>query len=106
VNGLSKAKARLDRLMLEQLSGGEFQPWVIHDLRRVVRSRLAELRLPEHICEAVIGHGKRGLARIYDQHRYASEIREALEAWNAHLHTIVEPGAADNVVPLRAAAEE
>jgi integrase len=99
VNGFSKCAARLQRLMREQLDG-ELSPFTIHDLRRTVRTRLSELRIPEHIAEAVIGHSKRGLARVYNQHRYADEIREALEQWNAKLRGIVEPPPA-NVVALR-----
>jgi integrase len=78
----------------------ELPSFVVHDLRRTVRTRLSELRVPEHIAEAVIGHSKRGLARVYNQHRYATEIREALELWNARLRAIVEPPPA-NVVALR-----
>ena len=39
----------------------------------------------------VIGHGKRGLARVYDQHEYIDEMREALEAWAAKLRSIIAP---------------
>jgi integrase len=55
--------------------------WRLHDLRRTMRTRLAGLRVPEQVAELVIGHGKRGLARVYDQHQYVSEMREALERW-------------------------
>jgi hypothetical protein len=48
----------------------------------------------------VIGHGKKGLSRIYDQHQFADEMREALDAWAAKLRTIVDPPPA-NVVALR-----
>jgi len=46
-----------------------------------MRTRLAGLRVPEQVAELVIGHGKRGLARVHDQHRYVSEMYEALELW-------------------------
>jgi integrase len=101
VNGFSKATTRLQRLMAEEL-GGEPPPFVIHDLRRTVRTRLSELRIPEHIAEAVIGHSRRGLARVYDRHRFAAEIREALELWNAKLRALVEPP--PKVVTLRPTA--
>jgi hypothetical protein len=63
--------------------------WRLHDLRRTMRTRLAALRVPDYVAELVIGHGKRGLARVYDQHRYVSEMREALERWAAELADIV-----------------
>lgn len=99
INGLSKAKARIDAMM------GDVPPWVFHDIRRTVRTRLSALRVPEPIAEAVIGHARKGLARIYDQHEFADEIREALDAWAAKLRTIVgavpaRPGA-ENVVALQ-----
>lgn len=48
----------------------------------------------------VVGHGKRGLQRVYDQHSYELEIREALELWANKLRDIVQPPP-KNVVKLR-----
>jgi len=96
VNGFSKAKERLDTLI------GDIPPWTFHDIRRSVRSRFSALRVPDHVAEMAIGHGRKGLARVYDQHRYETEIREALEAWQASLRLIVNPP--DNVVQLPARA--
>jgi integrase len=102
VAAISKGKLRLDRLMAEEL-GQAVTPFVLHDLRRTVRTRLSELKVPEVIAEMVIGHGKRGLQRVYDQHEYISEQREALEDWARHLRAIVSPDVpADNVLSLRA----
>jgi integrase len=89
----SRAKANLNHTM-------GVSDWVIHDLRRVVRSRLAELRVVEHVAEMVIGHSRRGLQRVYDQYRYKTEIAEALQAWARHLRAIVRPPPRQNVVPL------
>jgi integrase len=74
IGGFSKSKRRLDTAM-------GVEGFVLHDLRRTVRTRLSELRIPEHVAEMVIGHSKRGLARVYDQHRYIEEMRAALKAW-------------------------
>ena len=99
-SSFSKPKARIDRLMVAEL--GEAPPhWTLHDIRRTVRTRLSALRVPDHVAEAVIGHGRKGLARVYDLHRYVDEMREALEKWNALLRSLVMPPPA-NVVPLRA----
>ena len=100
--GFSDAKAKLDRLMAEIL-GGDFRPWRTHDLRRTLRTRLASLRVPDVIAEAVLGHGKRGLQRVYDQHSYEREIREALTLWASKLRDIVEL-APENAVKLEATA--
>jgi hypothetical protein len=50
-----------------------------------------------------LGHGKKGLQRVYDQHQYETEMREALEKWAARLRSIVTPPPA-NVVPMRTSA--
>jgi integrase len=98
VAGFSRAKAQVDKLVTEQL-GVMPPPWVIHDIRRTVRTRLASLRVPDMVAEMVIGHGRKGLQRVYDQHRYVDEMREALELWAARLRDIVTP-APENVVRL------
>lgn len=107
VNGFSKAKQRLDSLMLEELRKDDDEatlpPFVIYDLRRTVRTKLSSLRIPDTVAEMVIGHGRKGLQRVYDQHKFLDEMREALEAWNARLHAIVDPPPA-NVVALAASA--
>jgi integrase len=106
-----KVKTKIDDRMLRTLramarSRGDdpgavqLKPWVVHDLRRTARTHLAALRIPDHIAEMVLGHGKKGLQRVYDQHRYETEMREALTLWAKRLRSIVEPPAADNVVAL------
>ena len=99
ISGFSKGKDRLDKLMVEQL-GSTPSPWVIHDIRRTVRTRLASLRIPDLVAEMVIGHGRKGLQRVYDQHTYEAEMREALELWAARLRDIVTPPP-ENVVHMR-----
>lgn len=101
----SKVKERIDRRMLRTLRalarmrGDDVQavtlpPWVNHDLRRTLRTRLSALRVEDHVAEMVIGHGRKGIQRTYDQHRYLPEMRAALCAWEAALLRIVEPRAA------------
>lgn len=60
-----------------------------------MRTRLSALRVPEPVAEMVIGHARAGLARVYDQHQYADEMRMALEAWAMKLRTIVDPPSGD-----------
>jgi integrase len=93
-----RPKLRLDALMREEL--GELRPWRIHDLRRTARTHLAALGVPDLVAELVLGHAKRGLQKVYDQHRYEPEMREALERWAARLRSIVTPPPA-NVTPLK-----
>jgi integrase len=91
VAGFSKAKTRLDALMTARLSA----PWVTHDIRRTVRTKLASLRVPDQVAEMVIGHGRKGLQRVYDQHTYEPEMREALELWAGLLRDIVTADATE-----------
>ena len=74
VAGFSKAKERLDKLMAERLDK-TLAPWVVHDIRRTVRTRLSSLRVPDMVAEMVIGHGRKGIQRVYDQHSYENEMR-------------------------------
>jgi integrase len=101
-DGLSKSKSRLDERMLTTLRAMarrrgddpaqvKLPDWVLHDLRRVVRTHLSALDVPDHVAEMVLGHGRKGLQRVYDQHKYEPQIREALNRWATRLHEIVEP---------------
>lgn len=114
VNGFSKAKIRLDMQMLRALravsrSRGEhwqaveLEPFVIHDIRRTMRTGLSALPVPDMVRELVIAHAKPGLHRVYDQFAYLDEKRQALELWSCRLRDIVRPPL-KNVVTLRAAA--
>lgn len=98
VNGLSKAKARLARIMREKLDG-ELPDFILHDIRRTFRTRLAELKVSPHIAEAAYGHGKKGIERVYNQYEYQPEIRDAMDAWAIRLRDILEPPP-ENVVKL------
>jgi integrase len=99
VTGFSRAKTLVDKLLAERLEVSP-PPWVIHDIRRTVRTRLASLRVPDMVAEMIIGHGRKGLQRVYDQHRYVDEMREALELWATRLRDIVTPPP-ENVVRMR-----
>jgi integrase len=104
INGFSFQKNKLDGIMTGALGDFEMKPWVLHDLRRTVRTQLSKLKVeetvdgrkrqrrlvPDEVCEMIIGHGRKGMQRIYDQHDYLDEMREALEAWNARLREIVQ----------------
>jgi integrase len=81
-SGFSKAKARLNRV-----SG--IAAYTLHDLRRTVRTRLAELGVLPFVAELVIGHAQTGIHADYDLHRYDAEKRDALERWERRLIKII-----------------
>lgn len=97
VNGFSKAKVRVDKL--SAVTG-----WVLHDLRRTMRTHLSALPVQDMVRELVIAHAKRGLHKVYDQHAYRDEKRRCLELWETRLMSIVEPPP-PNVVELVAGAQ-
>ena len=114
----SKIKKRLDAAMLTELREAarqrgdnpdklKLRPWVNHDLRRSVRTRLSALnigpsarKISQEVKEAVLAHARPGIIGTYDVHGYQQEKLEALEAWGAALADIVEP-APNNIVKLR-----
>src|SRR5262249_29823239 len=49
----------------------ELPPFVIHDLRRAIRSTLPRLRVPTEISERVIGHAQPALIGTYDKYAYS-----------------------------------
>ena len=76
--------------------------WVWHDIRRTVRSKLAELGVPYEIAERVLNHAMGKLERVYNRHGYRQEKAQALQRWADHLMGIVYADQ-DKVVPLRPA---
>ncbi|MBP2444833.1 tyrosine-type recombinase/integrase [Rhizobium leguminosarum] len=92
INGFSRAKAALHDAMLLEMQRvndqAELPDWTLHDVRRTVRTRLSGLRVNADVAEMVIGHGKKGLERVYNQHQYADEMRDALTKWESALRRL------------------
>ncbi|MDP2700429.1 site-specific integrase, partial [Thalassospira sp.] len=110
VSGFTRAKVRLDKLMVEVANEGradsldriEIPPFTIHDLRRTAATGMAGLRFPPHVVEAVLNHRsgtRRGVAGVYNRFDHADEKRAALEAWGNYVTRLAE-GRAGNVVRL------
>jgi integrase len=100
--GWSKAKEKIDARIAK--AGKALSHWTVHDLRRTVATRMAELGVQPHIVEAVLNHvsgHKGGVAGIYNRAVYDKEKRRALNFWAEHVLATVE-GRPAVVVPLRA----
>jgi integrase len=100
ISGFSKAKNRLDMIVEERRTAGAasslpapMPPWVYHDLRRTMRTHLSGFAVPDLVRELVIAHRKPGLHKVYDQHAYREEKREALQLWATALRAIVSHSA-------------
>ena len=72
--------------------GLKAKPATPHDLRRTVATHMARLGIPDRVVGRVLNHGtelRRTItSRVYIQHDYADEKREALEAWAPELRRI------------------
>lgn len=66
--------------------------WTPHDIRRAARTALAKARVRPDTAERFLGHvvGS-AVQRIYDQHDYGDELREAAATWEASLLAMVTP---------------
>jgi integrase len=83
--GWSHCKAVLDK------QTSSIGPWRLHDVRRTVATRMAELGVQPHVVEAVLNHisgHKAGVAGVYNRSSYATEKREALDFWGKHVEAL------------------
>jgi len=75
------------------------QPWVNHDLRRTISTRLTDdISVKETVADAILAHRKKGIEAVYNRAEYVAARRDALEKWGDY----VDPPS--NVTPLRARA--
>lgn len=56
-----------------------------HDLRRTATTHMSELGILRLIVQKVLNHSDGSVTSVYDLYEYASEKREALEAWGRKL---------------------
>jgi len=100
----SDAKADLDLRITAVGHGKQLPAWVLHDLRRSFVTHVSERGLAQpHVVEAIVNHvsgHKGGVAGVYNRAAYATEKRQSLELWGAHVSALVE-GHTSKVVPLR-----
>ena len=75
----------------------------LHDLRRTLRTGLAELRVSFEVAERVLNHAMPGLQAVYNRHNYMAEKRTALALWAEHVLSLAAKREA-TVVAFRPAA--
>jgi integrase len=93
--GLHKPKERLDRAMRDsaQEDGRQFDPWVLHDIRRTVATGLQRLGVRLEVTEALLNHvsgSRSGIVGVYQKHGWDTEKRAALDAWAMHVLGLAE----------------
>jgi integrase len=73
------------------------QPPTPHDLRRTLRTRLAELEIQDEHADQIMNHKRRDIGNVhYNKYKYAPQKRAALAAWYKMLEKIV----ASNIIPM------
>jgi integrase len=80
------------KLRLDGASG--VTNWRIHDLRRTAATGMQRLGVNLQTIEAVLGHvsgSRSGVVGVYQRHSFDAEKRAALDAWGAHVMTLVQP---------------
>jgi len=81
------------KIALDAASG--VNGWTLHDIRRTVATRMADIGIAPHIIEQILNHqsGHRaGVAGIYNRSSYVREVRAALALWEDHIRSLVEGG--------------
>ncbi|MBR1146697.1 integrase family protein [Bradyrhizobium sp. AUGA SZCCT0431] len=78
--GWSKSKVAIDKA-----SG--VSNWRVHDIRRSFRTIHGRIKTPPHIAERLVNHisAQTDVEIIYDQHKYLSEMREAMDNYEQYL---------------------
>jgi integrase len=94
-SGFSKAKAKLDseiQRIAPTYFEGPFAPFVIHDLRRVVRSAAPRLGIDKATAEKMIGHVSGefgGVGGVYNRYQYVQETKAGFVTYADHLTKII-----------------
>ena len=96
-SGWSKAKSALEARVnagLRRHGSQHFvqKPWRLHDIRRTVATRMADLGVLPHVIEAVLNHisgHKAGVAGVYNRSSYVTEKRQALTLWADRVSALI-----------------
>lgn len=87
-SGWQRGKTALDARL-------DLAAWTLHDIRRTVATRMADIGTMPHIVEQILNHQsghKGGIAGIYNRSSYEREVRTALATWHDHVRSIVDGG--------------
>jgi len=101
-SGFSKAKARLDKKILERrkkaalAAGSKEVPeglpgWTLHDFRRSMTTWMEQNGVPIQILSAILNHSPgaiMGITAVYARSKFSKEKREALTRWAEHLESL------------------
>lgn len=100
--GVPISRHSLSRAMSRHWSEmGMEEAFTPHDLRRTLRTKLAELGVSDIVAERVLGHKLQGMMAVYNRHGYDTEKRQALALWERRLREILGISKSiSNVIPF------
>ena len=90
-NGWGKPKAVFDKEL--EAKGYTVDHWTLHDLRRTLRTKWAELGIVREVAEKYINHVSGvhgGVEGTYNRYKYMAEMRAAASLWEGHLQNILK----------------
>jgi integrase len=92
-----------NKQLLDQKSA--VSEWTIHDFRRSVATKMADIGIEPHVVEACLNHSsfKKGVAGIYNRSSYDRQVRAALATWEDHVRSLVE-GSERKLLPFPGAS--
>lgn len=99
VNSFGKAMKKLRKLAEAALR--EIDPsktmrhFVLHDTRRVDRTKMSAMEVPDNVAESALAHAKKGLRRVYDQFGFLPQRRKALSRLGGDLVEVISGSRAD-----------
>ncbi len=102
-SGYSKAKGRIGDRIAAMNDGKPIASWGLHDIRRSVATKMADIGVPPHIIEEILAHttAKSRVAATYNRSRYLGEVKAALARWAEHVERLVDLDTdASNLVTL------
>ena len=96
-SGFSNLKEKIDKTIsaLKKDHPAEYarqftEPWRLHDLRRTAKTGWSDLGVASDVRDALLGHAKPGMDRVYDHSQRATEKRAALEMWEQYVMKLVK----------------
>lgn len=86
---------------------GFARPWTPHDLRRTLRTKMAEIGIQDVIAERILGHKLQGMLGVYNRYDYDNEKRQAMTRYDSELQEILglKKFTGGNVIQLGARRE-
>lgn len=92
---INRVTAKVRTRMME-LGSCAVPPFIVHDLRRTLRSNVLPLGLTRDTGEAMLNHKKTGLDEVYDHYDMMKDKREGYARWEKKLVAIArKAGVAD-----------